>query len=46
MITMNDSLLTLVQNKQIEPKDAWMKATDKSGLLGMMKSAGMPINFL
>jgi twitching motility protein PilT len=46
MITMNDSLLTLVQNKQIEPKDAWMKATDKSGLLGMMKSAGMQINFL
>jgi twitching motility protein PilT len=46
MITMNDSLLTLVQNRQIEPKDAWMKATDKSGLLGMMKNAGLPINFL
>jgi len=45
MITMNESLLNLVQNKQIEPKDAWLKATDKSGLLGMFKNNGLPTTF-
>ena len=45
MVTMNDSLLTLVQNKQIEPKEAWLKATDKAGLLGMFKNAGLPFTF-
>jgi twitching motility protein PilT len=45
MVTMNDSLLTLVQNKQVEPKEAWMKATDKTGLLNMFKNAGLPSSF-
>ena len=45
MITMNESLLNLVQNKQIEARDAWLKATDKSGLLGMFKNAGLPTAF-
>ncbi len=45
MITMNESLTILVQNKQIEAKDAWLKATDKSGLLGMFKNAGLPATF-
>jgi twitching motility protein PilT len=45
MITMNEALLNLVQNKQIEPKDAWLKATDKSGLLGMFKNNGLPTTF-
>ena len=45
MVTMNDSLMALVQNKQVEPKEAWLKATDKSGLLSMFKNAGIPTAF-
>jgi twitching motility protein PilT len=45
MVTMNDSLLALVQAKQVEPKEAWMKATDKTGLLNMFKQAGLPSSF-
>ncbi len=45
MVTMNDSLMTLVQNKQVEPKEAWLKATDKTGLLSMFKNAGIPSSF-
>jgi twitching motility protein PilT len=45
MVTMNDSLMALVQNKQVEPKEAWLKATDKSGLLNMFKNAGLPSSF-
>jgi twitching motility protein PilT len=45
MVTMNDSLLALVQSKQVEPKEAWMKATDKTGLLNMFKQAGLPSSF-
>ncbi|MDB4935164.1 MAG: Twitching motility protein PilT [Labilithrix sp.] len=45
MVTMNDSLMALVQSKQVEPKEAWLKATDKSGLLNMFKNAGLPSSF-
>ena len=45
MVTMNDSLMALVQNKQVEPKEAWLKATDKNGLLNMFKNAGLPSSF-
>ncbi len=45
MVTMNDSLFALVQSKQVEPKEAWLKATDKAGLLGMFKGANLPTTF-
>lgn len=45
MITMNDSLLMLVQKGLVEPKEAWMKAVDKNGLLAMFKSNGIPTQF-
>jgi twitching motility protein PilT len=45
MVTMNDSLFALVQKKLVEPKEAYIKAVDKSGLLGMFKSAGLPTTF-
>jgi twitching motility protein PilT len=45
MLTMNDALLTLVKDKQVEPKEAWLKATDKTGLIGMFKNAGLPTQF-
>ena len=45
MVTMNDSLMALVVSKQVEPKEAWMKATDKASLIGMFKNANIPTNF-
>jgi len=45
MVTMNDSLLALVKQKLIEPKEAWMRATDKVGLLNAFKGAGLPQSF-
>ncbi len=45
MVTMNDSLFALVRDKVVEPKEAWIKATDKSGLLGMFRNAGLPTTF-
>ena len=46
MITMNDSLLMLVQRKLVDPKEAWMKAVDKTGLVQMFKNAGIPSSFV
>ena len=46
MITMNDSLLLLVQRKLVDPKEAWMKSVDKSGLMQMFKNAGIPTSFV
>jgi len=45
MVTMNDALLTLVKEKLVEPREAWTKATDKTGLVGMFKNAGLPTQF-
>jgi twitching motility protein PilT len=45
MVTMNDSLFALVQKKLVEPKEAYIKAVDKSGLLGMFRNAGLPTTF-
>ena len=45
MLTMNDALLTLVKDKLVEPREAWVKATDKTGLMGMFKNAGLPTQF-
>ena len=45
MVTMNDSLMQLVQKRLVEPKQAYIKAVDKSGLLGMFKNAGLPTSF-
>jgi twitching motility protein PilT len=42
MVTMNDSLLALVQKKLVDPKQAYIKAVDKNGLLTQFKNAGIP----
>jgi len=44
MTTMNDSLFSLVQRKLVDPKEAYIKAVDKGGLLSMYKSAGVPFS--
>ncbi|HEY8077214.1 MAG TPA: type IV pilus twitching motility protein PilT [Labilithrix sp.] len=46
MVTMNDSLFGLVQKKLIDPKEAYVKAVDKSGLISMFKASGVPTPFL
>ena len=41
MVTMNDSLLNLVQRKLVDPKQAYLKAVDKNGFATMLRSAGI-----
>ncbi len=45
MVTMNDSLFALVQSKLVAPREAYIKATDKVGLVAMFKGAGVPTPF-
>jgi len=45
MVTMNDALFKLVKAGTVEPKEAWMKAVDKTGILGMFKSNGIRVDF-
>jgi len=41
MCLMNDSLLDLVRKEIVEPREAWAKAVDKSGLLAMFRRANV-----
>ncbi len=41
MRTLNDSLLELVTKKLVEPKEAYIKAVDKSGLLAMYERSNV-----
>ncbi len=41
MTTMNDSLFALVKQGAVEPKEAWIKSADKTGLVGLFKSNGI-----
>jgi twitching motility protein PilT len=45
MVTMNDALIDLVDSKQVEPQEAYLKATDKTGILHMLKQRGKDISF-
>jgi twitching motility protein PilT len=45
MVTMNDALIDLVDNKLVEPQEAYLKATDKSGILHMLKQRGKDTSF-
>ena len=45
MTTMNESLFQLVKSGQIEPKEAWMKSSDKTGLVGLLRGSGIPADF-
>ena len=46
MITLNDSLISLVKKKVIEPREAYIKAVDKKGMEGIMKRENIPMGFL
>ena len=45
MVTLNDALLELVDAKQVEPKEAFMKAIDKTGLVAALKTRGIEVEF-
>ncbi|HEX9727951.1 MAG TPA: type IV pilus twitching motility protein PilT [Gemmatimonadales bacterium] len=45
MITLNDSLLDLVDKKVVEPQEAFMKSADKGGLETAFKGRGIKVDF-
>ncbi len=45
MITMNDTLFELVQTKQVEPKEAYMKSVDKGSFLTKLREAGWDTSY-
>jgi hypothetical protein len=45
MILLGDVLLDLVDRGIVEPKEAWMKATDKAAFLASLKSRGHDLSF-
>ena len=46
MITLNDALIELVDGKQVEPKEAYMKAVDKAGFTALLKARRHDVSFL
>jgi len=46
MITLNDSLIELVDGGLVEPKEAYMKATDKAGFTHALRSRGHDTAFI
>ncbi len=45
MITMNDTLLDLVERKLVEPKEAYMKSVDKTAFVNQLKAKGFDVAF-
>ena len=46
MVTLNDALIDLVDAGQVEAKEAYMKANDKTGFAHMLRNRGMEVSFL
>ena len=46
MITMNDTLLDLVEKKLVEPKEAYMKSVDKASFVNSLKAKGFDVSFV
>jgi twitching motility protein PilT len=46
MVLMNDSLLDLVKKKIVEPAEAYAKAVDKTGLIGMFRSNNIDLSWM
>ena len=45
MVTMNDALMELVDSGQVEPQECYLKATDKVGIIHMLKQRGKDVSF-
>jgi twitching motility protein PilT len=46
MITLNDALMELVDAKLVEPKEAYMKSVEKSGMVSALKAKRHDVSFL
>jgi twitching motility protein PilT len=46
MVTLNDALLELVDAKLVEPKEAYMKAVEKTGFAAALKGKKHDVSFL
>jgi twitching motility protein PilT len=46
MVTLNDALLELVESGQVEPREAWLKTSDKQGLLSTLRARGHQVDFM
>jgi twitching motility protein PilT len=46
MVTLNDALMELVDKKEVEPKEAYMKAVDKAGFGAALKAKRHDVSFL
>jgi twitching motility protein PilT len=46
MVTLNDALMELVDAGLVEPKEAYMKAVEKTGLAAAMKAKKHDLSFL
>jgi twitching motility protein PilT len=46
MVTMNDAMMDLVERGQVEPKEAYLKAVDKSGIAAALKARGHDTSFI
>ncbi len=45
MVTMNDTLIGLVEQKLVEPKEAWMKSVEKPAFVASLKVKGFDVSF-
>ncbi len=45
MMTMNDTLMDLVEQKLVEPKEAWMKSVEKAAFVAALKVKGHDTSF-
>ena len=46
MITMNDTLMDLVERKLVEPKEAYMKSVDKTSFVNSLKAKNFDVSFV
>ena len=46
MVTLNDALMELVDGKQVEPKEAYMKSVEKAGFAAALKAKRHDTSFL
>jgi twitching motility protein PilT len=46
MVTLNDALMELVDAKLVEPKEAYMKAVEKTGIASALKAKKYDVSFL
>jgi hypothetical protein len=44
MMTLNDSLIELVRNRVVDPKEAYMLSVNKTEFSGMLGKEGFPLS--